>query len=363
MRIGIDCFKLIKGQGKSIGIYNVAKIIVQEMAKNTKDHEIIIFGNHWNRKDFDMPTIQFITVSINAKDKKKCIYWELIGVNKYSNSYHLDTILFPRGYMPLFKPVRSVIVVHDLIPFYYHRYYAKTFNKLENFYIMIRLKGSIKRADEIITISDYSRMEIYKLMPELKTNVHMIWNGVQTFQELDKINVTRKYILGITSELPHKNAIGMIKSYLIFCKKYGPILDLVLVGVESIEEFAVIVPLDIRQYIRCEKFLKDEEYMTLFKNAHMLLFLSIIEGFGLPLIEAMQLEVPVIVSNCACLPEIMGDAGILVDVDDYENIANQMYILSTDNKRREYLIKKGIERVKLFKGNKQVEEYYNIIEG
>ena len=124
MRLIIDCFKQVKGQGKSIGIYNLTKNLVWNLAKENKKtnqiDEIVILGTEKNRDDFDVPGVTFAVIPYDPADKLRCVIWELFQVKKYMKKYKGDRILFPRGYAPLFFRGKDTIIIHDLIPFYYH---------------------------------------------------------------------------------------------------------------------------------------------------------------------------------------------------------------------------------------------------
>ncbi len=101
MRLVIDCFKLVKGKGKSIGIYNLAQSLVQHLtaANKSGEHceEIIVLGNEYNRKDFDIPGIRFVLMKGNPLNKLTCIVWELFLVPWKARKYGADRILFPTG--------------------------------------------------------------------------------------------------------------------------------------------------------------------------------------------------------------------------------------------------------------------------
>ena len=175
MRLVIDCFKLIKGVGKSIGIYNVAKIIVgslgaQNAAKSgttsavgsvasnsvgsvaetiaaidegKHPDKIFVLGNSRNRTDFDVPGVEFIQIDkYDPENKIDIVMWELFHVANCCRKLKADRVFFPRGYAALTHPVYDIVMIHDLIPFYYAEHFPGVFNRLENFYITNRLRQS-----------------------------------------------------------------------------------------------------------------------------------------------------------------------------------------------------------------------------
>ena len=190
MRLVIDCFKLVKGKGKSIGIYNLAQNLAQHLTETNRNgercEEIIVLGNEYNRKDFDIPGIRFVQMKGNPLNKLTCLVWELFIVPFQARKYKADRILFPRGYRPLFYRGKDTVIIHDLIPFFYDKYFPSVLNRVENAYIMSRLKASMKHADRIITISEFSRREIDAMCPGSGKRVRVIYNG------LNEVKCSRK---------------------------------------------------------------------------------------------------------------------------------------------------------------------------
>lgn len=364
MRIGFDCAKLVKGTGKSIGIYNITKSVVTGLAKQiSKEHELIVIGNEYNRSDFDVEGITFVCADVNVNSKKALLMWELIGVNRYIRKLKLDEIVFPRGFNSMFCPVQDVIIVHDLIPFFYNERFPGVLNRLENMYIMMRLKSSIRTAKKIITISEYSKQDIIKRVPKVKDKIDVILHGfdVRNTGELDETKPEHDYFIGIASNLPHKNAVGIINAYKQYYRMTDTPLDLVLAGVKSMEALKVDIEPEIMEHISCKKYLDDKEYYSLFKKAKGLVFLSLIEGFGLPPLEAMELGVPVICSDRTSLPEVVKEAGILVDPENYPMVAKAMCKVATDEKLSAELVAKGFENLKDFHWEDRIKEYAEVL--
>ena len=370
MKLVIDCFKQVKGTGKSIGIYNVALSLIQNLViekQRTKNEEIkncqlIVLGNEYNREDFDIDGVRFIQIeNYNPLNKIQCVCWELWGVSRECKQVGADKVLFPRGYCALTHPIEDIVLIHDLIPFYYHEHFPGVFNKLENAYIMYRLKESAKRANKIITISEASKLEILKYcnVEEQKiTVIHNACNAVDFCEE--KVEQTSSYLCAMTSGLPHKNAKGVLAGYEEYFKNCNKPLDLVVIGIEDASKYGISD--EVVKHIKCHKFLKDNHEMyRVINNSKMFLFLSLVEGFGLPPIEAMQLGVPVICSNLSSLPEVVGDAAILVDPVDKTAVANAIMRLQGDTKLQNSLIEKGKRNIERFSWNTRAELYWKEI--
>lgn len=365
MRIAIDCFKLIKGHGKSIGIYNLTKNLIKNLSDNLeKEDKIIVLGNEVNKEDFSYNNVEFVEIPLNPNNKITCVCWELVFVSWYCRKLKIDKTLFPRGFMPIVKCKKATVIIHDLIPFYYNKNYPLYFNFFENMYIMWRLKASIIHSYEVITISNASRNEIMKYSKKnraIDSKIKVVYNGKNNIPKFDQGTISKDnpYIVAVTSKLPHKNAKGILLGYQNYCKRVISPLKLVLIGIDSIEEYNIEPSVEER--IKCIKYIEDDQaFYQIIKDAYVFLFLSIVEGFGFPPIEAMELGVPVICSECSSLPEIVGDGAILVNPESSVEVANAIITLNnTDIRNR--LIHIGTENIKRFDWKIQGKKYYQVL--
>lgn len=361
----VDCFKQVKGQGKSIGIYNLAKNLVMNLAKENRKtkqiDEIIVLGNEKNREDFAIEGISFVSVPHNPSDKVQCILWELFLVKKYMKQYKGDRILFPRGYSPMFFKGKDTIIIHDLIPFYYHENYPGVFNPIENFYIMNRLKASIKSADSVITISDYSKAEIERRVPSAKGKIKVIYNGLNELpvreekSESGSLQARTPYLCAMTSKLPHKNAKGVLEAYKAYWTMEENPLPIKIIG---ISDTALVDMGEAAADVSCYPYVKsDAELTDLIAGSEAFWFLSLIEGFGFPPLEAMQLGVPVICSDRTSLPEVVQEAAVTVDPENPVRVAEKTVELLADKERCRKLVEAGYENCRRFDWESRVKRY------
>lgn len=361
MRIVIDCFKLVKGAGKSIGIYNLSLNLVKNLvaSKDTmedekiRNSELIILGNQYNQEDFDIQGVKFLRISnYNPLSKIHCIIWELFAVSMACKKLKADRIVFPRGFCALTHPAKDIVIIHDMIPFYYHEHYPDYFNKLENAYIMNRLKASARSCNRIITISEASKKEIMKYCKVNENRICVIHNGCNeiTIEKDSSLIDEKQYIFAITSKLPHKNAQKIFEAYKKYCEISDEPLKLKVVGVE--DTIGIEFPEDIKTKISCYKYVEnDDELHAIMRGAKVFLFLSFVEGFGFPPIEAMQLGVPVICSNRSSLPEIVGSAAILLDPENIDEIAYEINRIDEDFSKSSELVRLGYKNIERFYWN------------
>lgn len=367
MRIVIDCFKQVKGAGKSIGIYNVAHSMIQNLIlersrtenEQIRNAEIVVLGNQHNACDFQMDGVKFVEIQkFDPLNKIHCVLWELFEVSRVCKKLKADRVLFPRGFCALTHPVKDIVMIHDLIPFYYDEHFPGVFGKLENAYIMNRLKASAKTADRVLTISEASKRDILKYCGVLEDKITVVHNACNaiSFDE-EKLPQEKPYICAVTSGLPHKNARGILESYKKYCEVASDPIDLVVIGIADTS--ACELPDVVKEKITCHKFIKSNQDMyRIINNSTVFLFLSLVEGFGLPPIEAMQLRVPVICSNVSSLPEVVGDAAVLVDPMCPEAVAEKLDSLIRDGQQQVELTEKGVQNVKRFSWETRAKLYW-----
>lgn len=368
MILVVDCFKLVRGAGKSIGIYNLALNLVRNLVEEkagTKDSEIkqcriVVLGNAYNEKEFNIPGVEFVCIEHNPLNKLRCIWWELFEVSFAARKYHADKMIHPRGYAPILKMTKEYIVVHDMIPFYYDEHYKGYFNRLENFYIMWRLKASIRSCDRVITISEASCKDILNRVKVPKSKISVIYNGYNKITELPECVDKSNYIIAVTSKLPHKNAKGIIEAYEVYFKQCEHPLQLRIIGIGDGEQYA-LEP-QAKENIKCYQYIESNEEMhRMIAEAKIFLFLSLIEGFGFPPVEAMQLGTPVVCSKMSSLPEVVGDAAILVDPCEPDEVADALVKLQNDANKQQELIVKGYHNVERFSWDKTANKYADIV--
>jgi glycosyltransferase involved in cell wall biosynthesis len=364
----VDCFKQVKGVGKSIGIYNLTinllRNLVAERARtetiDIKNSKIIVLGNEYNRSDFAINGVEFVSVKYNPLNKMTCILWELFVVSKVCKKKKADRVLFPRGFCAFTHLVKDSIIVHDLIPFYYDKYYPGYFNKLENVYIMKRLKASIKSCNQVITISETSKKEILDITKVSEGKIVTIHNGCNIMAYTPETYTGEPYIIAITSCLPHKNAEGIVKSYEEYYKTTQHPIHLKIIGIPDVEKYGISE--DIKAHITCFKFIKeDRELHRVIANGSVFMFLSLVEGFGFPPIEGMQLGVPIVCSNLSSLPEVVGDAAVFVDPLNYKEVGQALNALINDKTKQKSMVEKGYKNIPRFSWESRAKLYWEAL--
>lgn len=358
--IVIDCFKLVKGMGKSLGIYNVALHLVQSLIAARPSAKITVLGTRYNREDFAIAGVNFVEIDRDPHRRLTCVLWELFTVSKVVKQLKADEVLFPRGFCALTHPVRDVVLVHDMIPFYYHANYPGYFNRLENFYIRWRLKASIRTAHRVITISEASKADILRYTKCDPAKINVILNGCDAFRYAGPTG-GGGYFSAITSKLPHKNAAGIVKAYAAYVSQCDDPLPLELIGVPDIDAYTQDESLKAR--VTCHAYIKENEVLhTLIARSEGFLFLSLTEGFGLPPVEAMLVGAPVVCSDRSSLPEACGDAALYVDPEQPEGVAAALLSLQKDPVLRERLRERGYRNAQRFSWSSRAKLYWDVLD-
>jgi len=247
----------------------------------------------------------------------------------------------------------------------------ETFNRRSVIQMRLTIRNTAKNADHIVACSEYSRQDIidtYKIAPEKVSTVLLAASeNIKRTSEAEieriraKYDLPSEFILGVGSVQPRKNLPRLIEAYSRL--KYPP--PLVLVGkhawlsgssVDAAAEFGV------SDTVRFTGYVPDEDLAALYSAASLFVYPSFFEGFGIPPLEAMQCGVPVISGNKTSLPEVVGDAGILVDPFDVEAIADAMSRALHSTDLRTELVAKGFERAKLFTWQKSARQVLDIFE-
>jgi glycosyltransferase involved in cell wall biosynthesis len=272
-----------------------------------------------------------------------------------------------------------LLTVYDLIPVKYPKYVNSS---LTNYFEEIINSINIKN-DWVSCISEYTRQEFceYTGMSLEKVFVCQLaadkqFYPVTNFEIIKETNKNynipeNQYFLCLASHLdPRKNIPHLINSFVSLITEH-PNLDvnLVLIGTTRYKRPDIEQTLQkIAQYkdrIIITGYVPDEDLSAIYSGATAFVFPSLYEGFGLPILEAMQCGTPVISSNSTSLPEVVGDAGILVDPKDQDQLCQAMLDILTDESLRENLKHKGLERAKQFSwekcANETVEIYKKII--
>ena len=271
------------------------------------------------------------------------------------------------GWMPitLYKS-KKIAIVHDLML----KIYPQNYKFIMKVYLDVYFR-QIKKADLIVAVSETTKQDIIKYIGVSPDKIKVIYNGIDINyinnigidKSNKKVDLSKKYILYIGEMRKNKNLISAIKAFEKYCNRNTEDIYFYIGGKKSFQYE------DIRKYIKgksIEKkivflgYVSEELKIQLYKNAFAFIFVSLYEGFGIPILEAMACETPVITSNCSSMKEIANNSAILVSPRNIEEICNALEKLSNSNVRN-CLIKKGIKCAKRYSWNNSVLKFKSIL--
>ena len=309
------------------------------------------------------------------KEKEKWKYvvfhskklWTLLDLSKKLKNYKLDVFFSPTHYLPLYTSSPSVISILDVS----YLYFPNLFKKKDLYQLRLWGGYSIKKAKKIITISNSSKNDIIKMYKVNPDKIAVVYPGikiqnskirVQNMEDLkEKFGIASPYILFVGTLQPRKNIVRLVEA---FSKLQGEI-KLVIVGKKGWQfEEILNAPkkYGVENRVKFLDSVSDEDLPSLYKNALCFCLPSLYEGFGLPILEAMQYGCPVATSNVSSLPEAGGDAAVYFNPENVEDIKNSLESIIQSSELRDKLIKKGYEQVKKFSWEKTARETLKVLE-
>lgn len=372
MKIGINSYEAVVprfGHNKKTGLPNrvgSSEFCFQLLSKLSKIDTV----NEYSvllpvEPSSDMPkeTEKWKYVVIQSKK-----LWTLLGLSRKLKNYKLDVFFSPTHYLPLYTSSPSVISIFDVS----YLYFPNLFKKKDLYQLKLWGGYSIKKAQKIITISNSSKNDIIKMYKVNPDKVTVIYPGIkiqnseftiQNMEELKKkFGIDSKYILFVGTLQPRKNIIKLIEA---FAKLKEKDFNLVIVGKKGWHfEEILNAPkkYNVEDRVKFLDSVSDEDLPGFYKNALCFCLPSLYEGFGLPILEAMQYGCPVATSNVSSLPEAGGDAVVYFDPENVEDITKALHSLVNDEELRNKLVKKGYEQIKKFSWEKTARETLKVLE-
>lgn len=360
MQIVVNTRLLLKNRLDGMGWFSYQTL--KRITQNNPDvHFVFLFDRNFDEEFIFSDNITPLILSPQARHPFLYYVWFQFSVKNLLNKMKPDLFLSPDGFLSLGAKCRQLPVIHDINFAHYPRdikwLTAKYYNRYFSLYA--------KEATRIATVSKFSKNDIaetYDIVPE---KIDVVYNGINSFfkplsetekqQARQKFSKGKNYFLFVGSLSPRKNIPNLIKAFSQFKNETKSDIKLLLAGSEfwgMSDIHKTIEQNHLRDEVIFTGRLIDEDLASVLGAALALTFVPYYEGFGIPLIEAMQAEIPIITSNAASLPEIAGDAAIEVNPFDANEIKNAMLQISTNENLRKDLIAKGINQKQNFSWDK-----------
>ena len=280
----------------------------------------------------------------------------------------IDLLFSPSPAAPFFYK-NKVVVIHDCA---YDRFPEESHNSLTKMYMKATYYGAKYFSRKIITVSHFSKNELMDRYRIDEQKIEVIYEGVPEMPEtdqqftrrtLDKFKIDQPYFIYIGNWRPRKNLPALIKAFKLLRNSSHLDYLLVIAGQKDtrfLDLHKEIEHNELKGEVILTGFVSQKEKRALYERAHALVFPSLYEGFGLPLLEAQSVGVPVLTSHVASLPEIAGDSALYVNPYDVTDIAQGMERLVKDNTLREELLHKGYDNIQRFSWQKSAQKLLKV---
>jgi glycosyltransferase involved in cell wall biosynthesis len=282
------------------------------------------------------------------------LVWQQCSLPRLLFSQKPDVFVAPFNTAPLLIPKRTklLLVVHDLISFERYPNVGLRF-RLQLKYWSALISASVRRAFMVITVSEYSRQQILSRFPEARVTVlpntvaESWYLGDKAIPAQNRDN----YILMVTAASPHKNLDRGLQAYAGYVGAAVAPADLRIVGISKINAAHLetrLRELGVQDRVRFMPYLSEIELQELYRKAKALFIPSLMEGFGIPVLESMASGTPVISSSTTSLPEVGGTAPEYCDPRDVKDMCRVLCTVVTDSDLRASMAERGLSRARTF---------------
>lgn len=266
-----------------------------------------------------------------------------------------DVTFFPHYDGPIVSmPAGSVVTIHDLI----HFKVPAAFPPAKRLFAGVLLRRVVQQAETVIAVSEATRRDLEARFPGCEGKVCTILQGVSPFWQAAAsadereapTGIPVRFLLCVGNRKPHKNLKAAVETLALLSERAPDLFLVVAGGVFSAwdEVVATSERLGVRDRLVEIEAANDETLRALYRACEAFLFPSYYEGFGLPILEAMACGAPVIASDRSSIPEVAGDAAILIDPDDHRGMAEAVLRLARGSEARDSFVRRGLVRAKTF---------------
>ncbi len=364
MIIGVDARPVSYPPLTGIGVYlNNLLQAIQEL--DEENHYYLISNKAIN---FEVVNPQWKKIEGRFPQRMISTLWMQCCIPHIASKLKLDLFWGPRHQLPLFMPknIKTVLTIHDIV----HVLFPHTMNLPTLITERLLMKQSIRRADYVIADSISTASGIQEHYQTEPTSIGVVYPGAPAFAEHIHSPISadeklpQKFFLFVGTLEPRKNLKAILSAFALLDADREDV-DLVIVGNIGWKSKDAINLLGMHRHrnrIHLAGYVDDARLSFIYQNALCLLYPSLYEGFGFPILEAMNYGVPVITSNVSSMPEVAGDAALLIDPNDEKGLADAMKRILVNDEIRKIMISKGYERVKKFSWKRCAEETLDTFE-
>ncbi|HEX2606190.1 MAG TPA: glycosyltransferase family 1 protein [Flavisolibacter sp.] len=356
MNIAVNTRYLMKDELEGYGYF--IREVLKQLTRDHPEHQFYFL--------FDRPYPETYRFSENviplivpppARHPVLWKYWYDIKVARALKKIKASVFLSPDGFASLTTRVPQYLVVHDLGFLHQPEAYKRSHYLFYKYY----QKRFIKKARRVATVSEFSRADICRLYHTDPARIDVVYNGVKdVFRPLDHeaqeairsaYTGGKPYFIYAGALQPRKNLVALLKAFSIFKKRQKSEMKLVLAGRLAWKNDAFLDLLKTYKYredVVLTGYLPEAELAGLMASAYALVYPSLFEGFGVPVIEAMKCGIPALTSAHSAMEEIGGEAALYFDAASPADMAEKLMLIYKDENRRAQLIASGRERAALY---------------
>jgi glycosyltransferase involved in cell wall biosynthesis len=370
LRIAVNTRLLLPDKLEGIGW--VAYETLSRITKDHPEHEFyFIFDRKWDERFIFSDNVIPVKAGPQARHPLLYYIWFEYSIPRVLKKIKADIFLSPDAYLSLRTKVPSVPVFHDLN----FEHYPKDLPFLERKYYRYFFPKYARKADTIVTVSEFSKKDIVNLYDVQPDKVNVVYNGVnEQFKPVDeavkeefrqKLSDGCPYFIFVGALHPRKNLARLFSAFDYFKEQHVTDVKLLVVGnrkywTKQIQQ--AFEGMKHKDEVVFSGRLRAPELRKTVASALGMVYVSYFEGFGLPIIEAFSCDTPVLTSNVTSMPEVAGDAALLVDPFSVKSIATGLGKIALDPDLRNKLIEKGRERRKLFTWDASAEKLWAVLE-
>ncbi|MFZ1627139.1 MAG: glycosyltransferase family 1 protein [Candidatus Moraniibacteriota bacterium] len=351
MKIGIDASRAFLRRRTGIEEYSYQ--IIRHLRDELREDEVVLYvrkkiGFRDGRVQFFSPDIDFeLPAHWRVKGLWAPRFWTQVRLSLEMLFAAPEALFVPAHTVPIIHPKRTIVTIHGLE----YEFSPESYGLLERVYMRWSIRHSVRTAWHVITVSENTKRDVIRFYGTSEKKMSVIYEGVsignpassiQHPELISQFSITdSKYMLFIGRLETRKNIIRIIEAFEKFKNATGLSHQLVLAGKPGYGYGNIRAKIQgsrFKSEIREVGYVTEEEKWQLLKNAEMFLFPSLYEGFGLPVIEAQNMGIPVITSNVSSLPEISGEGVLLIDPLSPEDLAQAMEQLVKNLQKRADII-------------------------
>lgn len=349
MRIAINTRFLLPRYLEGLGFFT--QEICKELVRRRPQDEFLFLFDRSYSEDFILGTnVEAMSLMPQARDPLLWKAWFEFSVPRALKKWKADVFISPDGYCSLRSKTPTVMVAHDIA----HVHYPDQIPARARKYYQKNVPRFLQRAESIVTVSEFVKQDIqahYNVDPsKIFVGCNGIKPGFRPASNEERVATRaafsegKPYFFYLGAVHPRKNIDRLIKAYELYREQGGQAHKLLLGGRiawQTEQTKALHAASAYKEDITFLGYVKNEDLPRLLGSAHALIYPSLSEGFGVPLLEAMYCEVPIITSNVTSLPEVAGDAALLIDPKNIQEMAAAMNRINEDTALVTHLVAAG----------------------